>query len=655
MSNLQKIWILIALPVALLLAGCTDDVFVSDPTDMDEDTAGDIYIRIQMNLNGSGVPGFTRADATAGTPDGTTTPGTDRENEINSIDLFIYDEKNELSDYKHVGKERLTDILTTGVVVPVFAQRGEKIHAYIAANLTEKMRQLFLLGQTGNALSLTSELTEYRDVIDEFVPGTAGHQATLQGSQTPGIPMTGQLKTDNEGSYEITIPQTPPTKENPMELKADVSRIVAKIHLLAQTSEHTLASGDKIRYVQARDKGMEEGEPKLRESTEYTDWIGWIRLSDVRYIPNGMNKSSYIFPQANKNPGAYPLEDLNMDMSLYRRDFKFDELSYMRDFTFYTGEALHSVNISDTKNMGSAEPYDETRMTNTFSGLSEQNRYTQGMYCTENYFDTPQQGSEFHEFLNSYDDVIPVITHLTIAARLTPRYIVVIKDYAEAFDSFITKYKDNPDRIRNDYGLKSADFTKDDIERWTTVLKERYFPTGDDSNVYSEDFRIIKTWNEADAADLIKWSLIANNLWSGDDSEFTNGKYPARTFFVYDRQTFDNNTSGLSADDTYKQRYLYLTAGAVANATDQNIRIKTFSVPHVGGWGYYYTYLDQTGETINGATPYSASQVTRNTYYLVNVTNFGMPGGTITHPRHIRVNTTPIGWDYSGKGDINLH
>jgi len=653
MLNLHNLWIFISLSAMLLLAGCSDDVLSGDLSNMDEAPARDVYIRLRMNMNSNSIPGMTRADAKSGAPDVTTptTPGTERENEINTVDLFVYGADNDvLNDHIFLDNEQIKEITTNGVVVPIYATTGQNVRIYAAANLTAKMRQLFTHGQTSNDKPLTSIFSDYRDVIDEFVPGTAGHQTKLQSNQTPGIPMTGQLKTSDAGSYEIKIPKNPPTKENPLELSADVSRIVAKIHLLTETSTHVLASGETVTYAHAEDKNAKEEQQTGRLRDEYTNMIGWMRLSNIRYIPNGMNKSSYIFPQANEKEGSYPLKDLNMDLSLYRRGDQFDEPTYLRDFTFYSGVALHSVNISDTENMAMAESYDATRLSNTENGLAD--RYTHGMYCLENYFDIPQPD---HEFLNAYNDAIPMITHLTIAAKLTPRYIVVIKDYAKALDSFIKMLKDKPDQTRKDYGLKPGDFTNDDIDRWTNTLKDRYFPADDNSNVYSDDFRIIKTLNEADAADLIKWSLIANKLWSGDDSDFESGKYPACTFYVYDRQTYDYDTAEHSADDTYKQRYLYLTAGAVVNATDENMRIKTYSVPHIGGWGYYYTYLDQTRETNNYKTPYTASQVTRNTYYLVNVNNFGVPGGTITRPEYIKVNTMPIGWDYIGRGDINLH
>ena len=78
-------------------------------------------------------------------------------------------------------------------------------------------------------------------------------------------------------------------------------------------------------------------------------------------------------------------------------------------------------------------------------------------------------------------------------------------------------------------------------------------------------------------------------------------------------------------------------------------------MPHIGGWGYYYTYLDEFGAPHEGRTPYTASQVTRNTYYLITVEKFGVPGGSTSRPEYIRVNTEPVVWDYEGKGDIDLH
>lgn len=649
MLNLRKIWILIALLATLLLSGCNDDILGGDLTETEESPMEDVYIRFRMNLSGSGSPGTTRADATTG-ESGNTTPGTGQEEEVNTVDIFIYDaESNQLSDHVYLSKEKISEITTTGVVVPIYATPGKNVRIHTAANLTEKMRQSYIIGQTGNDQSITSTLSDYKDVINEFVPGTSGHHTTLQNNQTPGIPMTGQFKTDDTGSYEITIPLKAPTKNNPLELTAKVSRIVAKIHLLVQTSTHVLATGETVTYAHAEDKSATEGQPTGKEGEEYTNFIGWMRLSDIRYVPNGMNKSTYIFPQANEKAGSYPLKDPNMDMSHYRRGDQFDEQEYLRDFTFRSGAELHPLNITDSDNMDSAESYDETRLATTQSGSPAQDRYTNGMYCLENYFDIPQPD---HEFLKTYNNAIPMVTHLSIATKLTPRYITVSKTYAEGLDRFIKAFKEKTEIIRKKYRLDPTDFTDEDIDRWA-ILKERYFPANDDSNIYSNDFRIIKTLNEADAADLIKWSLIANNLWSGDNLDFENDKYPACTFYVYDRKKYD--AAGLSADDTYKQRYLYLTAGAVAVATGDNMRIKTYSVPHIGGWGYYFTYLDQTQETTNGKTPYTASQVTRNTYYLVNVMNFGVPGSTITSPEYLKVNTVPIGWDYSGKGDINLH
>jgi len=636
--NLHKIWIPTVLAAVLALAGCSDSDFREDLPAKDEDLAGEVYIRFQMNLNSAGAPGMSRAE--------TATSGTDMEDAVNTVDLFVYDAVTDvMSDYVYLGKEQIEQLTSEdGIVVPIYAEPEKDVHIYVAVNLTEKMRSLFAVGQTGNAASILSAYTDYWDVIDEFVPGTAGHQTKLESDKAAGIPMTGQFKIVGSSSYDIKIPQKPTTKNNPLKVVADASRIVAKIHVLAiTTGKLTLTDGSEVEYVTAEDK---TSHAKETDDSKYANWIGWIRLSDVRYMPNGMNKSSYIFPQDTE---AGKLKDLNMNLSSYLIDNRFDEMIYNNDYVFYKGVSLHSANISASEHTAKAEAFNQERFDYTTSDPSYSDRYTQGMYCLENYFDTP---SDNDAFFKTYDDAIPMVTHLSIAARLTPRNIVVAQDYADKMDRFVRDFEQSPDAVRKRYGLSPEDFTKEeDVAQWNT-LKEKYFSSTTIPGTYRDDFRIVKAGNEKDAAYLIKWSLMANNLWSGDDSDFENGKYPASTFYVYDTKYDDE---GVSATDTWTQRYLYLTAGAVTSATDENIRIKTYSVPHVGGWGYYYTYLDNNHTTVNGVTPFTASQVTRNTYYIVTVENFGVPGGTITRPEYIKVNTVPVGWDYRGKGDIILH
>ncbi len=665
-----NIWMLGILAAATCFAGCNEDTIREDFPEKEEIT-GNVYIRFRMNLDGNGIPGGTRAVSRAEEPR-EESPGTSHENAVNTIDLLVYD----------AGSDKLTDILSVGAeqiaqfrenpdhdfYVPVYAKKGQKVKIYAAVNLTERMRQQFHLGQSGNDVSLSSARNDYWEVIEEFVPGSAGKQETLENSNGCGIPMTGQFVIDGTGGKEIEITEGHTTKETALSVTADVSRIVAKVHVLTkQTKEFMLSTGEKVRYVHAEDK-TSASEQSSGTDEDYSNWMGWIRLENVRYIPNATNKSTYLFPQSNdkENP-SYPWKDLNMDLESYvvgglDIDMGFDIPAWAEDYAFYNGLSLHKENVSVTSHLAQAEAYDTTKHANTLNGTDTDNRYTRGMYCLENYFDIPTS-----EAFSKYEEALPMVTHVSITARLTPRWIVVVKDYAEKMKKFIEGYSNRKEEFLGKYGLTTGDFTEKDVERWKKIYeyyenstetdgKKKACFSGPD-NLYRNTFRIIKTASEADAGDILNWSLKVNNLWSRNVGDFENGKYPDGTFYVYDVK-YDNQQIAPN-DIEWKQGYLYLTAGAVAAATDDNIDIKTYSVPHLGGWGYYYTYLYQylyqLGRIQNKKIPYIASQVTRNTYYLITVGNFGMPGGSISRPEYIKVNTEPVGWDYDGKGDLNLH
>lgn len=636
MIELFKIWFTVALTAVLVLTGCSDDITPGPLPEENGAQGGDVLLRFQLRLSDSGVPGVSRADGTQADE----TPGTSRENAVNTMVLFVYDaDSNKLTDYIDLTESQVAAIQTeAGLVVPIAAVKGQRVYIYAVANPTDAMRRAISYGGKGKDAVSASDYADYWDVINELVPGSDGHQSTLESSADGSIPMTGVFRITGTTGNVITIPDGHTSEDDPMTVTTDVSRIVAKMHVLASSATYT-AGGQKVEYVHAEDKTAQDD-----PTDEYANWIGWIRLSNVRYIPNGMNKSTYIFPHVNAS-GA--LMDMNMNLSAYISGNMFSSRLYDRDFVYYNGLMLHEVNAIMTGHFAQAEAFDQSRLDKTKNNNTAADRYTRGMYCTENYFDIPADGS----FFANYDGSIPAVTHVSITARLTPRNIVVLKDYAARMDEFVKQYEAKPDQFRATYGLTTDDFTDADVTRWQTVIKNRYFGNGNLPDVYRYDYRIIRTLNEPDAADIIKWSLMANRLWSGDDTDFENGKYPAMTFYVYDTH-YDQEAS---AEVVYTQRYLYLTAGAVNKASERNMRIKTYSVPHVGGWGYYYTYLDQLGQVADNVVPYTSSQVTRNTYYLVNVMNIGSPGGTITRPEYIKVNTIPVGWVYGGRGDINLH
>ncbi len=631
-------------------AGCVNDDMLPDCSSEEEKPAGNVYIRLQMDLNSDG-PGDSRASSRA--DEGSTdpqTPGTSKENAVNTVDILVFDAATDKLAYvEFLDANRINKLTSAdGVVVPIFAAQGQMVKIYAAVNMTEAMRRTFVIGAAMSDLSVSSTGSSYWDVINEFVPGSNGKQTELEAAGG-GIPMTGRFKfTDKnfetEGDDVITISGEHFTEDNPLYVKADVSRIVAKVHVLALCPDLTDMQL-KVKYVNTVDT-----EAEADPGDNWAKWIGWIRLDNVRYILNGTNKSTYIFPQSNGVASQYALKDLNMDLFSYRNGRRFT--GFEDDFMYYSGMALHKENISAQSHFSQVEEFKQETYDNTTKKSNDvADRYTDGLYCAENYFNMPAAGSEDDLFCTERKDAIPMITHLSIAAKLTPRRIVVKKDFKEKMNLFVKDFVENPETFYKKYGLKPTDFTDSDKDRWNNIIKDRYFKNETDENVYRNEFRIIKTDSEADAADIINWSLMGNKLWSGDDADFERSKYPASTFFVYDTQYDGEQPAGA----IWTQRYLYLTAGAVNAAKDENAKIKTYSVPHVGGWGYYYTYLDQLNLAANGEIPYRSSQVTRNTYYLVTVENFGYPGGSISRPEFIKVNTVPVGWDYSGRGHVTLH
>ncbi len=631
------IWMTIILAVATF-TGCIEEDALLEECPPVEEQAENVIVGFRMALTSCGIPG-TRAEGDV--PLGQT-PGTSRENAVNTIDLLVFDADTDLLvDRVALDKTQISEIVEPNTLyVPIYAPTARRVKVYAAVNMTDAMRSRFVFGKTGSDLSLSSDRSDYWEVIDDFVPGSAGLQEQLEAGGGSGIPMTGQFFVTGTLNGVIELDGNHTTIDTALQVEAQVGRMVAKIHVLVSSQSFTLSDGSRVDYAHAQDRSMQQA---VAADEDYANWIGWIRLADVRYMPNATNRSSYIFPQSTGRYN-YPLwRDLNMNLSNYIIGGQFDAPMWTRDYVFYNGLSLHRENISASCHLACAEAFSQERLNKT-NGTNDPDRYTRGMYCLENYFNNPTE-----TMFQTYDDAIPMITHVSIAARLTPRNIVVVNDFATMMDAFVKKFRDNPEEFRLEYDFSTEDFTAEDVQRWG-VIKERYFTA--EAPTYRGDFRIVNTLTEADAADIINWSLKHNKLWSPYADDFENNKYPDATFYVYDTR---NDGERPSVDQQWEQRYLYLTAGAVARASDDNIRIKTYSVPHLGGWGYYYTYLDQTGSTSNKKTPYSASQVTRNVYYLITVDNFGVPGGTITRPEYIKVNTVPVGWDYSGKGNINLH
>ncbi len=607
-----------------LFVGCINDSYREDIPG-EEEKMGSVYIRFRMSLNTDGTrSASSRAGEGAAEPITGETPGTGPENRINTVDLLVYDTTDKLIDIIYLNETQTAAIGSEGgVCIPISAQKGQTVRIYAMVNMTHAMRRLFTIGSgLDMAFSAVCNESDYTKVIDEFIPGSGGKEETLTG----GIPMTGQFKIgiSGEGGTDIMVTDEHPTNDKALQVKADITRLMSKIHVLATPLDATTPI-----YARALHNSS--------ETATASNSLGWIRMENVRYMPNGINRSSYILPQTNvtaTSPTSTQLKDLNMSLDGYISGEAFDTQMCDNDYVFLKGEAFHRANIDGV--MARAEAYDADRLART-AASNDPDRYVSGMYCPENYFDVPQNATIFED----YGDAIPMITHVYIATKLTPRVILIGNDYKTKMQTFVDQFLANPELFRTTYGLSETDFTHDHVTYWDGMKdKLDVLPVNHGCLEFRPD-------NEEEARFIINGSLKMNKQWDPNASDFAAGKYSDGTYYVYDQQYDGAGYEG--------PRYLFLTAGAVAESKGVYITIKARSVPHLGGWGYYYTYIDDNGTTLNGVTPYTASQVTRNKYYIITVSNFGVPGGTITEPEYIKVNTESVNWDYSGSGHINLH
>lgn len=626
---------------AVMLAGCHDDS--DEPFDLptgEEVSSGTVFVNLRLTQADGG---YSRADTPPSDPE---TPGTDREDEIETIDMLVCKVDNSgtahLSHTFHFDDPNIIQqIRNDGYEFVINAANGDRLRFYAAANMTAAMRQAIHAQGIEATVRYPAE-TVYHTLIDQVVTGSkGGFQKELE-TNSGTIPMTGQFKT-RSGETDFTIPIAGNDETNSLKINTELKRIVAKMLVLTTPDGTAPPNETDVQYLKSEDIDSEETDIDKKR-------IGWIRSTDVRYIPNGVGKTTFLFEHLSTDEaGVVTGVDPTMDLIPYMSGESLNEPLWRSDFVCRTGFDLHDDNLNSTSRMDIAEMYNKERFDATLESTEtdrKPNRYKEGMYCIENYFDLPT-GENDRSFFSNYNGQLPMVTHLSIAAKFTPRHILVEPTFKKSVDQFVNLFTLDPTKFKETYD--NIPFTQDEAEYWTNTISKKF--EGTLPNVHG--FNEFTAESEKEARFILNISLKERNVWSENQNDYKKGKYPDGTFFVYDRQLPQTLHS--------ETRYLYMTAGAVASASGDNQNIKRYAEAHPGGWGYYYTYLTnvrsepEPSYTESNPTPYTESQIYRNTYYLVTITNFVSAGGRYNSPELIKVNTDGVGYSYAGKGDINLN
>lgn len=384
--------------------------------------------------------------------------------------------------------------------------------------------------------------------------------------------------------------------DNPLALTVDLKRVVAKALLTVVPSD------DDGNYA------------VIASGNEHK---GWVRISDIYYFPNGTNKSLYWFKQTDNN------EDPNSDLTYYITSTEADtELAlntakYQNDFVYYNQAEQYKLYYAYYQ----AQKFDQE--------TDKNNSYTAGMYFLENTFTIPD---EYDSQLEAYKLALPMVTSISIALRYTPKEIYVEKGLYT--------------QLENGQGMSASE-----REEWANMKKKYTDEKPWDDTSWSDVGAVIFK-DETDAQFVLTMSLKLNKAYISSTeygNQVTNGtysgtKFPDNTFFAFTPET--------NTDESFL--YHYYTYGA-----RQKIENPIYYVPYVGGWAYYYTYLDgdstDFGEGTNSSkAEYSDSQVKRNTYYILKLNKITRLGGSKTDPNNIQVNTTVVPWKKGGRLDVDL-
>lgn len=574
----------------LLTGGCQEQNCVEE---IDTSHANNsLYLNLSLRVNdGSGA--VSRA-----TDEGVI-PGTDDdedENNIHSLYIYLFNsETGALVYWADITNLYQADNTKTYVIKLQDINLPENVSIYLAANLTRQQAESI----TSLTASYKTSATSYTRAINEFAPYEFMPKFGVTGisKRDIGIAMTGQAVSAAGSEQTFNNIYQYNSLDNPLSLTVDLKRVVAKALLTVAPASSDIA------------EGYDKNEAYAVIDSE-NDKKGWVRISDIYYFPNGTNKSLYWFEKENN-------ADPNPNLTDYITSASDAELAlntekYQNDFVYYNQTEQYKLYYAYYQ----AQKFDQE--------TDKNNSYTAGMYFLENTFTIPDG---YDSPLKAYKLALPMVTSISIALRYTPKEIYVEKGLY--------------DKLESGTGMSASE-----RNTWND-MKESYTGWKNfEDNLSSEQVKNIVFYNEAHAKFVLTMSLKLNKAYISStdyanqvvEGTYSGTKFPDNTFFAFTPET-GNDKSFL---------YHYYTYGA-----RQKITNPILYVPYVGGWAYYYTYLDGT-DTNKNPTEYRASQVTRNTYYILKLNTITRLGGSKTDPNNIQVNTTVVPWKKGGSLNVDL-
>ncbi len=662
---------------AVLLGACSDMKDDIGPLPEPQPvTVGQTCFRFHISLAEPGAP-TTRAEETG------ESVGSDHENAIRSFYVFIFDGNyGYVTDINLTGKvENNTEYLysTDNLVLKsgthymvAFANLPEALYDKVKNLASDPEHFLYIPVNVGSGPSVMG-MSRFYDVINYFARDSYGRQSLLEEAPDGCIQMQGIGK-NNSGSSSFDLSEVH-SKDNPLDVHFELTRSVAKVHLLYADTE-TSGGVDFLKtYKKADETGV----------TNINGGIGFIRADSVYYTVNSLNRKIYLIPKE-AAPDKYPklwYEDPNMDLTsvmqqVDAKTYRYDQGELDAEFVYTPPQDYSKLTDAQFyQHFERAEKLDDAKLRRTNS--RQGGGYVKGVYALPNGYAKPTVEQTDGNNLLANNRVNPVrsITHLQVAARLMPRELYVDRatwtsvtdgkntnltdeerDFVEElFRLSTTKdgyfYEDvfMSDRgVRLAAGSAKANFELDCVH---IDFGQRFQVAGETTVVPNTTDTEVDLYQKIER--FLALCLKVQGAYRNPGTEWQANFFTPGTYWTVPLPYTDPVTG------KQETKYYFITE-RMARTPGTLTGVRNKIVPHVGGWCYFFSYIeDYNVKNPEDITHYSDpnmgyvnSQLLRNTYYLPQLHRITVPGNGDDGGTYIEVNTFSIPWVDAGEGKTFL-
>ena len=552
---------LLLMGVIVMLCSCRDELY-SIPSSQTEGTRRNLVISLTVQQPGVQSP-VSRNPFKPDEENGEYELGfTQAECQINTLTLImmgVYNGEELFETWQTIEPSEPTNGIYD-VQFTLSGITGTK-HFYILANADPKQHiaafwakdRIFDAGEGQSGHNIVGSLMD----VD--------HEDDGKGSN---IVMAG-IVTSNNGDRNIVIPTGDGNEETVEKITIDTPinlvRTVAKVLLTCVPS-----SEDGDTYVEVIDAKDNAGNT--------TDNTGWIKMADVNYMLNVLNRKTYLDYRIDPDDKNYlidPNHAMSEMISLREEEGGYgitnlDE--YQRNYLFYdTQDMVEMLNTSVPTYKGgercivrSATRYDAAKMVvDETTNMGNENHYTEGLYCTEN---TVYNDMTFDKDADFQSAIRYVTTRVMVGAKYTPKVIW-----------------NGGDKPKTAQTEAEAQGILDEVEDVDNPLEPVTYPAG------------------------TFWRDSQGNYYSLAGMKKKLQEDPETDFSRYD-----------------------------------------------GGWGYYYTYIDENAQ--NGAIKDTQTRwgIKRNHYYILKVDKIIAPGSPFPGNETMRIHSELVDWIDKGGSEEEI-